>query len=72
VNSKFKIVSTGLKVRVFADIGPDMEAALTKEETEDIEQWVRSSNVGRRVAWDQWEMKNEKNLSWFLLRWTGE
>lgn len=54
----------------FPFVDSDLYAAtLTEQEANEIDYWVRSSKSGRRIAWDQWKMKNEKAVAWFVLKW---
>ena len=35
----------------------------------EIDNWVRNNNLGRRMAFNMWQLKNEQSRNWFILRW---
>lgn len=37
---------------------------------DEIDQWVVSSKLGRRIAWDMWQLKNNEAVTMFMLRWS--
>ena len=37
---------------------------------DEINEWVVSSKVGRRIAWDMWQLKNNEAVTMFMLRWS--
>jgi len=44
--------------------GKEMETLL-----ESMTQWCKDSTVGRRMAWDQFYFKNQRDANLFILRW---
>lgn len=36
----------------------------------EIDNWVRNNNLGKRMAFNTWLLKNEQSRNWFILRWS--
>ena len=36
----------------------------------EINAWVNENNVGKRMAFNMWKLKNEQSRNWFILRWS--
>ena len=36
---------------------------------DEIDEWVVLSKIGRRIAWDMWQLKNNEAVTMFMLRW---
>jgi hypothetical protein len=36
----------------------------------EVDQWVVENQLGRRMAFNMWKLKNEKARNWFILRWS--
>ena len=47
----------------------DYYEELTLADTELIDNWVVKCELGRRIAWDQWQLNNDHAISLFLLKW---
>ena len=45
--------------------GKEMETVL-----EEMTAWCTESNIGWRMAWDQFYFKNQKEVDMFILRWS--
>jgi hypothetical protein len=39
------------------------------EQLDDIQKWCQEHNCGRRTSYDQFQFKNKKQITVFLLRW---
>jgi len=35
-----------------------------------VDNWVRNNNLGKRMAFNMWKLKNEKCRNWFILKWS--
>ena len=35
-----------------------------------IQHWSETNVCGHRIAWDMWGFRNEKELAFFLLKWS--
>lgn len=35
-----------------------------------VDNWVRNNNLGKRMAFNMWKLKNEQSRNWFVLRWS--
>lgn len=68
MNSKYKIDHTGNKVRV-SKFSSDLFNELTEDEITAITKWVTEQELGRRIAYDQWKLKNKAAVTVFLLRY---
>jgi hypothetical protein len=42
---------------------------LDKKNADEIDEWVVSSKMGRRIAWDMWQLKNNEAVTMFMLKW---
>lgn len=51
----------------------DIDWALLGNETavNAIDAWVRESNMGNRIAYNTWRLRNEQAVTAFILRWNG-
>lgn len=54
------------KVTMFEGTFIEIDAKIADE----INEWVLSSKVGRRIAWDMWQLKNNEAVTMFMLRWS--
>lgn len=36
----------------------------------EIDNWVRNNNLGKRMAFNMWQLKNEQSRNWFILKWS--
>ena len=43
---------------------------LDKKNADEIDEWVVSSKMGRRIAWDMWQLKNNEAVTMFMLKWS--
>lgn len=39
-------------------------------EADIITEWVTNCKIGRRIAWDQWQLNNDDAVTMFLLKWS--
>jgi hypothetical protein len=37
---------------------------------DEIDEWVVSSKMGRRIAWDMWQLKNKQAVTLFMMKWS--
>jgi hypothetical protein len=66
-NLKSKSISVRVsKVTMFEGTFIEIDAKIADE----INEWVISSKVGRRIAWDMWQLKNNEAVTMFMLRWS--
>lgn len=42
----------------------------TDDLANEINDWVKEHNLGIRIAFLMWKLRNEKDVTVFLLRWT--
>ena len=35
-----------------------------------INEWINENNLGQRMAFNMWKLKNRASLNWFILRWS--
>ena len=35
----------------------------------DIDAWVTEHNLGKRMAYNMWKLKNSSARNWFILKW---
>lgn len=52
--------------------GWNMLRFLTDADLDKIEQWVKNANIGRRISYDMWQLKNKTCVMTFLLAWDGK
>jgi len=43
---------------------------LRETDMDPIHEWSKTCNCGVRTSFDMWKFKSEKELAWFLLRWS--
>jgi len=43
---------------------------IDEKNAEEIDQWVVSSNIGHRIAWDMWQLKNKEAVTLFMMKWS--
>jgi hypothetical protein len=43
---------------------------MTDEKMLEIDKWVRENNLGTRMSFNMWKLKNQASLNWFILRWS--
>jgi hypothetical protein len=43
---------------------------IDEKNAEEIDQWVVSSKIGRRIAWDMWQLKNKQAVTLFMMKWS--
>lgn len=48
---------------------PNGRAAGHEQAMLEIDAWVRELNLGKRMAFNMWKLKNEKARNWFILKW---
>lgn len=42
---------------------------LTSEQAEEITRWVDENELGRRVAYDMWQLKSDHAVTMFMLKY---
>lgn len=43
--------------------------AINEETANNITKWVTDNDLGKRVSYDKWKLKNQLAVEFFLLRW---
>lgn len=43
---------------------------IDKTVADEIDEWVVSSKIGRRIAWDMWQLKNQEAVTLFMMKWS--
>lgn len=43
---------------------------LKETDMDPIHEWSKTCNCGIRTSFDTWKFNSEKELAWFLLRWS--
>lgn len=43
---------------------------IDKAVADEINEWVVSSKIGRRIAWDMWQLKNKQSVTLFMMKWS--
>lgn len=75
MDKKFQINRIGLTVSLWKfdyETNPGIPApvnTLTEEEGQEINAWVQESNLGSRIAWDMWRLRDEQAITLFTLKW---
>jgi len=65
---KFKIEFPEDKKGYWVELhSPDL---LYEDAMIEIDRWVIKNELGRRMAFNMWKLKNEKSRNWFILRWS--
>ena len=68
--SRLRIQRIRQKVRVMnSTMFSDTYMELDKEQADLIDQWVTESELGRRVAWDMWQLNTKEAVTLFLIKW---
>lgn len=44
---------------------------LTESDLTEIQQWCTENNCGRRVSFDTFQFRNQREITMFLLRWSN-
>jgi len=66
-NLKSKSISVRVsKATIFEGTFIEIDAKIADE----INEWVVLSKVGRRIAWDMWQLKNNEAVTMFMLKWS--
>jgi hypothetical protein len=54
-------------------VGSDNDDPVPEELLSKMEEWCLSEQgTGKRMTDKMWSFRNEKQRSWFILRWSGE
>ena len=72
---RYKIDRVRLKLRITRQPTNPLaywENALTEEDVEEIDNFVKQHSLGIRVAYDMWKFKDKQSLTMFMLRYGGE
>ena len=61
----------GLKLQAYTDdVGPrGYERGLNEADMDPIQAWSEDCNCGKRMSFNVWKFKNEKQITMFLIRW---
>ena len=61
----------GLKLQAYTDdVGPrGYERGLNEADMDPIQAWSEDCNCGKRMSFNVWKFKNEKQITMFLKRW---
>jgi hypothetical protein len=61
----------GLKLQAYTDdVAPrGFERGLNENDLEPIQKWSEETNCGKRMSFNVWQFKNEKQITMFILRW---
>ena len=65
--TKFKIIIPNKKghwVEIHSSSLMNESAMIT------VDKWVRNNNLGKRMAFNMWKLKNQASLNWFILKWS--
>jgi hypothetical protein len=46
------------------------QAVMTDAAMIEVDTWVSKNNLGKRMAFNMWKLKNQASLNWFILRWS--
>ena len=62
----------GFKLQAYVDeIQPrGFERGLRESDMDPVQEWTDKCNCGKRMSFNIWKFKNEKQISMFLIRWT--
>ena len=62
----------GLKLQAYTDeVGPrGFERGLREDDMDPIQTWSDECNCGKRMSFNVWKFKSEKQITMFLIRWT--
>lgn len=67
-HQKFAIQRLRNKVKVFCVIN-NSTVPLSAAECELIDDWVKETQIGYRVAWDTWQLKSKDYVTMFMMKW---
>ena len=62
----------GFKLQAYVDqIQPrGFERGLRESDMDPVQAWTEECNCGKRMSFNIWKFKNEKQITMFLIRWT--
>ena len=62
----------GLKLQAYTDdVAPrGFERGLNESDMDPIQAWTDECNCGKRMSFNVWHFKNEKQITMFLIRWS--
>ena len=70
MSTTYKIDRIRRKVRVSRyTFFPQHYVELTEEEAIAITEWVEERQLGRRVAWDQWQLNSNEAVTMFMIKY---
>jgi len=63
----------GLKLQAFVDeIGArGFERGLRESDMDPIQEWTEECNCGKRMSFNVWQFKTEKQITMFLIKWAA-
>ena len=63
----------GLKLQAYTDdVAPrGFERGLNESDMDPIQVWTTECNCGKRMSFNIWQFKNEKQITMFLIRWSA-
>ena len=61
----------GLKLQAYVDaLGiRSFERGLRETDMDPIQVWTEETNCGKRMSFNVWQFKNEKQITMFILKW---
>ena len=61
----------GLKLQAYTDdVAPrGFERGLNEADMDPIQAWADKCNCGKRMSFNVWQFKNEKQITMFLIKW---
>jgi len=68
VKYKFALLRRKIWVRKI-DKMFDHYPAISEDEATEITEWVTLMGIGRRVAYDRWQLDSKQSVMMFMLRW---
>lgn len=63
----------GLKLQAYTDdVAPrGFERGLNEGDMDPIQVWTEETNCGKRMSFNVWQFKNEKQITMFILKWAA-
>jgi hypothetical protein len=58
-----------LYARIAYDYGPVTQTGLRDHDLDPIQLWCAKNSCGRRTSFEQFQFRNEAEISMFLLKW---
>ena len=69
-NTKYVITIVKRKVIVSKHLSlPEWSIEISEEEAFAITEWVQEVGIGRRVAYNQWQLESDKAVTMFMIKY---